>query len=55
MCAIKIQAAKDYPEKYENNVLLRLLATPPQPKTKALDEANPPKKRGRPKQEKGSA
>lgn len=35
----------------ETETLKRLLATPPQPKTKKTDEKNPPKKRGRPKKE----
>ena len=32
----------------EDATLKRLLAMPPQPKTKKADKANPPKKRGRP-------
>jgi hypothetical protein len=35
----------------EDDVLKRLLAMPPQPKTKKTDEGNLPKKRGRPKKE----
>lgn len=39
-------------EKRSEETLKRLLAMPPQPKTKTSDNANPPKKRGRPKKEK---
>jgi hypothetical protein len=35
-------------ERRSDATLRRLLATPPQPKTKGADKANPPKKRGRP-------
>lgn len=35
----------------ETETLKRLLATPPQPKTKKADDASPPKKRGRPKKD----
>jgi hypothetical protein len=37
----------------EDKTLRRLLSTPPQPKPKKAGDASPPKKRGRPKQEKG--
>lgn len=36
----------------EKETLKRLLAMPPQPKPKKDKDASPPKKRGRPKQEK---
>jgi hypothetical protein len=35
----------------EDATLKRLLATPPQPKKKKAGDANPPKKRGRPKKQ----